>query len=467
MKNRHKFTFIFSCILADFLAVFGGTVLFFKIAADNPLDWNPLMLNSIIVAVVSWLIPSLYFGLYDLDKFFYLEGFYRNSWRVLLVQLVFWCSFIFIFIFHETLIYKHGKSGLVFQFSFLVFYFLASRVILTIILPHIKKWINKPFNVAIWGFNSTSIQLASELETRSFFINFLGIINDNSDLDYKDNNEFSEVLYDAIDLAASRNIHEMYIVAKPNYITDLNAYFELADRYCMRLKFVPDFSMISKVKIRTSNFNNFHIILPRHEPLQNSYNRLVKRIFDIVFSLLVILFVLSWLYPILAMFIKGQSKGPVIFKQVRTGKKNRSFECYKFRSMEINTNSDSQQAQKNDARVTPIGKFIRRTSIDELPQFFNVLLGDMSVVGPRPHMLQHTSDYNSHINNFMVRHFIKPGITGLAQVSGFRGEIKKMSDMKRRVNADIDYLQNWSLIKDIKICFLTVINTLLGDEKAF
>jgi lipopolysaccharide/colanic/teichoic acid biosynthesis glycosyltransferase len=135
--------------------------------------------------------------------------------------------------------------------------------------------------------------------------------------------------------------------------------------------------------------------------------------------------------------------------------------------MQMNTVSDSLQAQKEDARVTSIGKFIRRTSIDELPQFFNVLLGDMSVVGPRPHMLKHTSDYNEQIDNFMVRHFVKPGITGLAQVSGFRGETKKVSDMKRRVNADIDYLQNWNLIKDIKICFLTIIVTLKGDENAF
>jgi lipopolysaccharide/colanic/teichoic acid biosynthesis glycosyltransferase len=135
--------------------------------------------------------------------------------------------------------------------------------------------------------------------------------------------------------------------------------------------------------------------------------------------------------------------------------------------MHINASSDSAQAQKDDARVTPIGKFIRKTSLDEMPQFFNVLLGDMSVVGPRPHMLKHTTDYNNQIDNFMVRHFVKPGITGLAQVSGYRGETKKVSDMKRRVKADIDYLQNWSLIKDFKICFLTVIVTLKGDENAF
>ncbi len=465
MRNRHKFTFIFCYVIADLLAIVGGSLLFLMISEKAPLNEDAFVLNTIIISAICWLISALYFRLYELDHFFNLEGFYRNTWRVLVMQLFLWYSIIFIF--QKMIAYKLGNGALLFQLSFLLFYFLLSRVLFAIILEHIKKWIDKPFNVAIWGFNKTSIELASQIETNSLFINFLGIINDNTDFDYKNKEEFNEALCKAIETASKKNIHEMYVVAKSNYITDLNTYFELADNYCMRLKFVPDFSMISKVNFSSRNFNNFHIITPRHEPLQDSYNRLIKRIFDILLSSFVILFILSWLYPLLAIIIKIQSKGPVIFKQKRTGKKNKSFECYKFRSMQMNTISDSQQAKKGDARVTKIGRFIRRTSLDELPQFFNVLLGDMSVVGPRPHMLKHTSDYNEQINNFMVRHFIKPGITGLAQVSGFRGEIKKISDMKRRVNADVDYLQNWSLIKDIKICFLTVINTLLGDDKAF
>jgi putative colanic acid biosynthesis UDP-glucose lipid carrier transferase len=176
---------------------------------------------------------------------------------------------------------------------------------------------------------------------------------------------------------------------------------------------------------------------------------------------------LSWLYPLFAYLIKKQSAGPVLYKQMRTGKKNEPFWCYKFRSMYINSGDESQQAKREDARVTPIGKFLRRTSLDELPQFFNVLKGNMSVVGPRPHMIKHTSDYNDHINNFMVRHFVKPGITGLAQVTGLRGETKKVSDMIRRVNKDIEYVQKWSLIADIKICFLTVIVIFKGDKNAF
>ncbi|MES2545944.1 MAG: exopolysaccharide biosynthesis polyprenyl glycosylphosphotransferase [Bacteroidota bacterium] len=466
MRNRHKFTFIFCCILLDFIAMIGGTAVFLQFAKDARVEWNAFVINNMVyVSILTWLLPALYFNLYRLNTVFNLDSFYRSSWRVFLSQRILWQCYIFIF--QGTGEYTLDISANLFQLSFLLCYFLFSRVLFALVLKNIKKWLRKPFTVAIWGFNTTSIELASQLEMNSHFDQFLGILNDTNEDSYTTKDSFETALTNAIQKASNNNIQELYVVAQPHYIVDLNTYFELADRNCMRLKFVPDFSIISKSSFSSSNFNNFHVIRPRHEPLQDSYNRLMKRIFDIVFSLLVIVLVLSWLYPILAFLIKKESKGPVLFKQLRTGKKNQSFWCYKFRSMTVNAQSDSLQAQKEDARVTSIGKFIRKTSIDEMPQFFNVLLGDMSVVGPRPHMLKHTKDYNDQINNFMVRHFVKPGITGLAQVSGLRGETKKVSDMKRRVKVDIDYVQNWSLIKDLKICLLTVIVTLKGDENAF
>lgn len=466
MRNRHKFTFIFCSVLSDFFAIIGGIYLFFNFTEEASVQWNIFVVeNSYLFAIVGWLLAALYFNLYRLDTIFSLTTFYRNSWRVFLSQCILWQFYLLIF--QGTAEYRQAIGANLLQFTYLLLYLFLSRIIFTLVLNNIKKFIKKPFNVAIWGFNTTSIQLASKLESNSYFYDFLGIINDINEESFTDKATFAEALSNAILRASGNGIQELYIVVKPQFIDDLNSYFQLADRCCMRLKFVPDFSTISKSSFSSSNFENFHVIRPRHEPLQDAYNRLVKRVFDIVFSFSVLLFVLSWLYPLMAIIIKKQSRGPVLFKQLRTGKKNEAFWCYKFRSMTVNTQSDSLQAQKEDARVTPIGKFIRRTSIDELPQFFNVLLGNMSVVGPRPHMLKHTQDYNEQINNFMVRHFVKPGITGLAQVSGYRGETKKVSDMQRRVKADIDYLQNWSLIKDIKICVLTIIVTLKGDENAF
>jgi putative colanic acid biosynthesis UDP-glucose lipid carrier transferase len=466
MRNRHKFTFIIFCFIADLVAVVGGRLMFLYFNAAVHVEWGTLLLSKAIsITILTWLLSITYFRLYRVDSLFSLEVFYRNSWRSFLVYIIMWQAYVFIS--HLSLLSPSGSIGNLFELSFLLFYFLFSRVLFALILQLLKKIVSKPYTVAIWGFNKTSIELASQLEINSCFIKFIGIINENSSETYETKEDFKLGLSNSIHSASLNNIDEFYIIAKPEFITDLSYFFELGDQYCMRLKFVPDFSTISKVDFTTSRFDNFQVIKPRHEPLQNAYNRLIKRVFDLVMSILIIVFVLSWLYPILAFIIKKQSNGPVLFKQVRTGKKNEPFTCYKFRSMQANVADESKQAQKEDARITSIGKFIRRTSLDEMPQFFNVFCGDMSIVGPRPHMIQHTIDYKDQINDFMVRHFVKPGITGLAQVTGLRGETKNVRDMQRRVRADIDYVQNWSLIKDIKICFLTIIVTLKGDEKAF
>lgn len=201
--------------------------------------------------------------------------------------------------------------------------------------------------------------------------------------------------------------------------------------------------------------------------MDEPFNKFIKRGFDIILSLLVIIGVLSWLTPLLGLFIKLESKGPVFFKQKRNGLDYKEFYCYKFRSMKPNPMADLHQISKGDERVTRVGRIIRKTSMDELPQFINVLKGDMSVVGPRPHMVSHTHMYAERIDKFMVRHFIKPGITGLAQVSGFRGEVESESDIINRVKYDIFYLENWSLFLDIKIVFQTIYNAIRGEEKAY
>lgn len=192
-----------------------------------------------------------------------------------------------------------------------------------------------------------------------------------------------------------------------------------------------------------------------------------KRSFDILFSLFVILFVFSWLLPIVAVLIKLESKGPVFFVQLRTGRNNAHFKCYKFRSMRINHDADKKQAARNDHRVTRVGALLRKTSLDELPQFFNVLIGDMSIVGPRPHMISHTEEYSQLTDKFTARHTLKPGITGWAQICGLRGGISDNEAMLKRVDADVWYLKNWSFQLDLKIIFLTFWITLKGDKNAY
>ncbi len=204
----------------------------------------------------------------------------------------------------------------------------------------------------------------------------------------------------------------------------------------------------------------------RHQPLTRLTNRIAKRAFDIAVSTIFLVFSPLIFIPV-GIAIKLSSPGPIFFKQKRTGYRGREFNCYKFRTMRPNANADTQQATKNDPRKTRLGNFLRRTSIDELPQFINVLLGNMSVVGPRPHMLKHTEQYSALIDKYMVRHYIKPGITGWDQINGYRGQTEELWQMERRVECDVWYIENWSTMLDLKIIFRTVYNAIHGEKNAF
>ncbi|QIH38953.1 exopolysaccharide biosynthesis polyprenyl glycosylphosphotransferase [Flavobacterium petrolei] len=280
-------------------------------------------------------------------------------------------------------------------------------------------------------------------------------------------NNKSRALEESFDYVLEHQIDELYCSMSDLNQNQINEIVFFADNNLKTLKFIPSEKQILSHNFTFEYYNYIPVISLRNILLDDTLNKVIKRVFDIVFSLLIILGVLSWLTPILAVFIKFESKGPLFFIQKRNGLNYKEFFCYKFRSMELNDEAHLNQVSKNDNRVTTIGRFIRKTSIDELPQFFNVLMGEMSVVGPRPHMVSHTRMYALTVDKFMVRHFIKPGITGLAQTKGFRGEVEADEDIINRVKYDIFYMENWSLILDLKIIFQTVINIFKGEEKAY
>ncbi len=271
---------------------------------------------------------------------------------------------------------------------------------------------------------------------------------------------------ECIDYVQGSNINEIYCALPDRALAKIDLLMRQADKALIRFKLVPDVKDYFKKNVMVQLYGHLPVLSPRTEPLEILSNQLIKRLFDITFSIFIIVFIMSWLVPIIAVLIKLDSRGPVFFRQLRSGKDNRPFYCLKFRSMQVNEEADTKQASLNDARVTRLGAFMRRKSIDEMPQFFNVLFGEMSVVGPRPHMLQHTAEYSAMIDQFMVRHFLLPGITGWAQVNGFRGETKADGSMEARVKADIWYLENWSLLLDLKITFLTIWQVLVGHKKA-
>ena len=269
------------------------------------------------------------------------------------------------------------------------------------------------------------------------------------------------------DFIIEENIDEIYCSISELSNTDMVNVIDFADNNLKILKFLPDNKDVYSKRLKYEYYDYIPILSFRVIPLQEQFNLVIKRLFDILFSSAVIIFLLSWLTPILAILIKLESKGPVFFKQSRNGFNYKEFDCYKYRSMTPNKDAHLYQATRGDQRVTKIGKFIRKTSIDELPQFFNVLFGDMSVVGPRPHMVSHTDMYAKRVDKFMVRHFVKPGITGLAQVSGFRGEVETEKDIINRVKFDIFYIENWSILLDLKIIFQTAMNAIKGEDKAY
>ncbi len=280
--------------------------------------------------------------------------------------------------------------------------------------------------------------------------------------------EIKGTIEQGLRLAVEQNVNEIFCALPLREKSKINELLRFAETHLIRFRIVPDFSAFHNRNIQVDFYGFYPVISLYPEPLANIFNRIAKRSFDIVFSAAVIILVLSWLYPLVAVLIKISSKGPVLYIQNRSGKNYRTFRCFKFRTMTV-TESDEEyrQATVNDARVTGVGKFLRKYNIDELPQFFNVLLGDMSVVGPRPHPIKLNEIYRPMMEGYMTRHLAKPGITGLAQVRGFRGETANIEDMKKRVEADLFYIENWSFFLDIKIILLTILNMLRGEKNAY
>lgn len=247
----------------------------------------------------------------------------------------------------------------------------------------------------------------------------------------------------------------------------LDSIIKFAENNLIPIKFIPDSSSALGYNFVLTYLELIPLLLIRKNPFDELSNKYLKRVFDIWFSLVIITFVLSWLVPIIALFIVLDSKGPVFFVQKRNGLNNTPFKCLKFRTMRVNDQAHTLQATRNDPRITKAGAFLRKTSLDELPQFFNALWGNMSIVGPRPHPLKLTEEYSQKVDRYMVRQTVKPGITGLSQVMGYRGETKELYQMKMRARVDRFYIENWSFYLDLKIIAFTILSVVKKDENAY
>ena len=435
-------------IMFDLLVVTSFVYLF--------LDKSLLKVTPMLVFSFSWIISAFITKFYEV---------YRFTKLIKIISYIFYQLLLFsILVFAFFGVVQNPSPGLSQTLVFLLYTFIIISLFkftLFYALQSYRLGFGGNFRKTIIIGNDESVA-----ELKEFFINQKELGYENR-MTFKFNKPSDLNLEECFDFIISRNIDEVYCSASELDESQISSLITFCENNFKILKFISKRGGLLSKKLKTDTYGLSTVQSLREMPLSNDLNTILKRTFDIVFSLVVIVFLLSWITPIIALIIKIESRGPAFFKQTRNGIKFREFICYKFRSMIENNDADIQQATKNDKRVTKIGKILRKTSLDELPQFFNVLIGNMSVVGPRPHMIKENERYSKSVDKFMVRHFVKPGITGLAQVKGFRGEVETDEDIINRVKYDIYYLENWSLILDLNIVFLTTINFLTGQKKAY
>ncbi|MGJ5642989.1 undecaprenyl-phosphate glucose phosphotransferase [Formosa sp. S-31] len=431
------------------LGIINGLALLFFFKNVNPFLFIPLV-------SCTWIILSIYSKFYEV---------YRFTRPVTISGLLFKQCVLFTLIVFAYFGFRHNLN----VNSIVVLRYIAFVFCLIGIAKFAVYYLLQKYRASFGGNLRNTVIIGSNRQTLALETFF----NSNPEYGYTLKKVFNlkdksqGCLEDCFRFIKDYGVDEIYCSISELSNKQLLEVTDFADNNLKILKFLPDNKDIYSKKLKYEYYDFIPILSLRDIPMEDTVNQFFKRLFDIIFASIIIVFILSWLTPLLAILIKLESKGPVFFKQSRNGFNYQEFYCYKFRSMTPNDNAHLHQATRGDNRITKVGKFIRKTSIDELPQFYNVLFGDMSVVGPRPHMVSHTNMYAKRIDKFMVRHFVKPGITGLAQVSGFRGEVETDKDIINRVKYDIFYIENWSILLDLKIISQTVLNAIKGEDKAY
>jgi putative colanic acid biosynthesis UDP-glucose lipid carrier transferase len=411
---------------------------------------------------LGWYFIAVALRLYNIESLFI------NNWYVIKVLFALFLfgvfALLFLFLLNIPLV---NRVQLVPYYLLLIVLIFLSRFLYQVVKYFLFKQSGFLNNTLIIGYNNTSKKLAEYLQNSVGALKLVGYVDEPENIKELSVLPVFSGIANTINIAKEYGINEIYSTITPEEHPEVAQLLPLTEQACMRLHFVPNVSHFIEKGMVVQHLHHLSICSLRKDPLEDVGNRIIKRIFDLCVSILVTVFILSWLYPLIAILIKVSSKGPILFFQLRSGINDKPFYCLKFRTMLMNNHADHVQATKNDSRVTWIGKFLRKSSLDEFPQFLNVLKGEMSIVGPRPHMLKHTKEFSAVERHYMVRHLLKPGITGWAQVNGYRGEIKDPTQLTGRIECDIWYLENWSLFLDLKIILLTVYRVFAGDKNAY
>ena len=440
-----RFLFLILDISLLFVAIY-------LIAYFNPIieaNINLFLLHAAVAEIIAY-------TLYSKRNYYFLDNFKSRVKHISLRMIVF--ALILFVLAHPFLPNDYSFQILL---KYIGVFFLLKVSVFYIIYKYLDyKRKNGKYlrNIAILGLRENDVLFGYLIEKNpTLGFNLIGYIADTDDYDKNDKTIIGKI--DEIETLAIRHQIQKVFVTPSKYFEVENArkLLGVCNKIGLKARYVMMNTYWNERRVNDPDFvNSLAIYNPQEIPLDNFSNRLFKRIFDILFSSVVILFLFSWLFPIVAIIIKLDSPGPIFFQQKRTGIDNEIFNCLKFRTMQVNDDADSKQAQANDSRISRVGAILRKYNVDEMPQFFNVLFGEMSVVGPRPHMLKHTDQYSALINHYKVRHYVKPGVTGWAQVNGYRGLTDELWKMEKRVEFDMDYLKNWNFYWDLKIIYLTL-----------
>lgn len=466
MQRSNKFS-IRLMIAAD-VAILALIILFIQsIYFDKSQTFSVTNVIILFFSLGIWIYASRFAGLYAdfRDKPFSYE------WIAFLKALIFYgvLATCFLFLFFKD--HPYNRRHLVLHCSLLFILIPIQKLIIRVILKRLRNSSNVVRNVLIVGARETGLDFYEQyIKDHQYGYKLTGFVDEEKHPTLNGNylGKTSEIEK----IIAKHSLDDIIVTVPFTEEKLLENIVEVGEREGKRIRIIPDYQRFGAGKLHFDQLGQFPVITLRSLPLDVIDNRIYKRIFDIVFSLLVIIFVFSWLFPIISILIKMSSKGPVFFKQERWGLNNKVITCYKFRSMvavsrDVDENGNYLQATKNDPRITKIGAFLRKTNLDEMPQFLNVLLGSMSVVGPRPHPVPLNIMSKNRVDDYMKRLWVKPGITGWAQVKGYRGETRDLYLMKKRVELDIWYIENWTFSLDLQIILQTIVNMVKGEKNAF
>lgn len=416
--------------------------------------------QSLLVLNLSYLITVMFFSDIHSQRIVFADKIFMRAVNLVLVYTIVSIAMSAIFIDADIPMEFVWKFYLLFLVV-ITLWWLVSRKAVKLYREHGYNY----RRVIIIGGGAMGVKLLNEmLSDAGYGYRVLGFFDDPKYA--KSIKDYRGTIDDVEDYVKTHLVDEMFCTMPSSDDDVVDRLIKIAENNAVDFYYVPMVGprLIRQFELHT--IGSLPALSLRPNPLSKLQNKVVKRVFDIVFASVVMLFSPLVLIPV-SIAIKLSSPGPILFKQKRTGYRGKEFTCYKFRTMKVNKDSDLRQASKDDPRKTKVGDFLRKTSIDELPQFYNVLRGDMSIVGPRPHMVKHTQDYSKLIDKYMMRHTIKPGITGWAQVNGYRGQTKELWQMQKRVEYDVWYAENWNLALDLKIIFLTVFNAIRGEKNAF